>query len=85
MRGGGGEDLGGKPTTFECILELLLPLILAPRLAPLGSIGPLATAGAISFAVDEVRELNVKGMVMEAARAESAKSGRARARTAAWR
>jgi hypothetical protein len=52
-------------------LELLVPL----ELIPLGSIGPLTTAGAILFAVEEVRELNVKGIATEATRAESAKSG----------
>ena len=41
--------------------------------------GSLTTAGAISFAVKEVRELSAEGMTTEAARAESAKSGRARA------
>jgi len=43
-------------------------------LTPLGSIGPLATAGAMLFVVEEVRELNVEGMTTEAARADSAKS-----------
>jgi hypothetical protein len=56
-------------------LELFEPLVLAP----LDSIGPLATAGAILFGVEEVCELSVDGMKTEAARAESAKSGRARA------
>jgi hypothetical protein len=44
-------------------------------LVPLGSIGPLATTGAILFVEEEVRELSLKGMTTEATRAESAKSG----------
>jgi hypothetical protein len=47
-------------------------------LVPLGSIGPLATTGAILFVEEEVRELSLKGMTTDATRAESAKSGRAR-------
>jgi hypothetical protein len=65
-----GEKGRGKPTTFECILELLAPLVLAP----LGSIGPLATAGAILFSVEEERESSVEGMTTEAARAERVKN-----------
>ena len=75
MRGRGGEHLERKPTTFECILELLQPLVLAP----LGSICPLATTGAILFAGEEVRELCVKGMTTEATGAENTKRRRARA------
>lgn len=58
-------------------MELLLPL----EVIPLGSMGALAlaTVGAILFTEEEVRELSVEGMTTEAARAESAKSGRTRA------